>query len=61
MKGFKDTHNGVAFKTRKNRNSNEDDIQFTLFLKCKREPEFLYEDLAYNIDAELEADFARAI
>lgn len=63
MRGFKDTNKNAKqiVKVRKNRNSNKDNIRFTLFLKCRREPEFLYEDAEFNIDAELEADFARAM
>lgn len=61
MRNFKDSYKGqVKVKTRKNRKEYEDSIFYTYFLKCRKAPEFMSEDMEFNIDAELEADFAMA-
>ena len=59
MRGFKDSYKGQAkVKTRKNRKGNEDnDFQFRFFLNYRYNPEFMSEDMEFNIDAELEADY----
>lgn len=60
MRGFKSSYNGTRTKERKNRPSYKDDFMFTFFGQYRREPEFMFEDYEFNIDAELEADFATA-
>lgn len=60
MRGFKTNYNGTKIKVRKNRNSSEDNIFYTYFLKCRKAPDFMSEDTEFNVDAELEADFISA-
>ena len=61
MRGFKDNYQGTRTKERKNRPSYKDDFMFTFFGQYRREPEFMFEDLEFNVDAELALDFAKAI
>jgi hypothetical protein len=62
MRGFKDSYKGQAkVKTRKNRNSKLDSVFYTFFQIYKDYPEFMNEDAEFNIDAELEADFIKAV
>ena len=62
MRGFKNSYKGNAkVKTRKNRNANADSSIDRFFRLYKQFPEFMNEDSQFNIDAELEADFAAAM
>lgn len=59
MRGFKDSYKGQAkVKERKNRRAELDNLMYTFFVHYRRDPEFLKEDFGFNIDAELEYDFA---
>lgn len=60
MRGFKSNYNGTRTKERKNRPSYKDDFMFTFFGQYRKAPVFMFEDYEFNIDAELEADFATA-
>ena len=57
MKNFKDGKGNDKIKTRKNRNSELDNLLYTFFLPYRKDPEFMSEDREFNIDAELAADF----
>ena len=60
MRGFKSSYNGTRTKERKNRPASKDNFMFTFFGQYRREPEFMFEDLEFNVDAELALDFAKA-
>lgn len=58
MRNFKDSYKGqTKVKERKNRPAKANPFFYTYFLRFRYDPEFMSEDRAFNIDAELEADF----
>ena len=60
MRGFKDNYQGTRTKERKNRPASKDNFMFMFFGQYRRESAFMQEDLEFNVDAELEADFVLA-
>lgn len=58
MRGFKNTYKGQKVKEHKNRRESLDDIMYKFFIHYRKDPEFLKEDFGFNVDAELEYDFA---